>query len=220
MSEKVIDRVFQYIEHEGIPHTRFEKAIGLSNGYLNTQRKRSADLGEGVLNKIIDNCLNMNIEWLITGRGEMIKKSTNQVSQIIKASDSNVGIPLVRIEAFGGFGNSVFSIEEKDIQARYVVPDFEDSDFMIRVKGNSMSPKYNSGDVAACKILRQRSFIQWNKTHVIGTHEQGILIKRLKKGPDSSIVTAVSDNTDYEPFDIPWTEITGIALVIGVIRLE
>ena len=70
-----------YLKEKGVPHTRFEKEIGLSNGYLKTQEKRSSDLGEGIITKIIDNCLDMNIEWLITGRGPMFKSQKEYNSQ-------------------------------------------------------------------------------------------------------------------------------------------
>lgn len=69
---KIINRIYQYIDYRGIKPTRFEKQLGLSNGYLGTQLKRNADLGESVINKIIDNCLDLNSEWLITGRGNML----------------------------------------------------------------------------------------------------------------------------------------------------
>ena len=70
---KAIERFYQYLDTKNIKPTRFEKEIGLSNGYLGTQLKRNADLGEGVMIKIIDNCLELNPEWLLTGKGEMLK---------------------------------------------------------------------------------------------------------------------------------------------------
>jgi len=70
-----------YLKEKGVPHTRFEKEIGLSNGYLKTQEKRNSDLGEGIITKIIDNCLDMNIEWLITGRGPMFKSQKEYNNQ-------------------------------------------------------------------------------------------------------------------------------------------
>jgi cell division protein FtsB len=73
MKSKIINRVFQYLDYKGIPHTRFEKEVGFSNGYLNTQLKRCADLGESAIRKIIDYCLDLNEVWLITGKGEMLK---------------------------------------------------------------------------------------------------------------------------------------------------
>ncbi len=120
------------------------------------------------------------------------------------------GVPLLPAEAFGGYGGEAVSIKDGDIKDRYVIPDFVDVDFMIRVKGNSMYPKYNSGDVVACRMIKGR-FYQWNKVHVLATREQGVLIKRLKKGPSADVLVAVSDNKDYDPFEIP---------VDGVIRLE
>jgi len=70
---KAIHRVFQYLELNNIPPTRFEKEIGIGNGYLKKQLTRNADLGETILNKIIDNCLSMNAIWLLRGEGEMLK---------------------------------------------------------------------------------------------------------------------------------------------------
>lgn len=71
---KSIERVFQYLDYKGIKHTRAEKDWGLSNGYLGAQLKRKSDLGEGVIKKIIDNCLDMSLEWLLFGHGNMIKR--------------------------------------------------------------------------------------------------------------------------------------------------
>ena len=170
-----------------------------------------------VLQKILSTFDDIDADWLIHGKGDMLKVTEKP----IESKDRN-GIPLVSIHAIGGFGNNSFSIKEKDVKAYYVVPKFQGCkvDFMIEVAGSSMYPKYNSGDIVACTIIKESQFIQWNKVHVIGTKEQGILIKRLKKGAKSNFITAISDNKDYDPFDIPENEITGIALVIGVIRLE
>jgi len=131
-------------------------------------------------------------------------------------------IPLVDLKASAGWGGSSWAITEQDVKAQYVIPKFQDKkvDFMIEVYGSSMYPKYNSGDIIACKIIKQDSFIQWNKVHVIATKDQGILVKRLKKSEDPLLLLCHSDNKDYEPFLIPREEIEGIALVIGVIRLE
>jgi repressor LexA len=130
------------------------------------------------------------------------------------------GIALIPTEAFAGFGGGIVSIAESDIKDRYVVPEFIDADFMIRIKGSSMYPKYNSGDVVACKMITNSKFIQWNKVHVISTREQGVLIKRLRKSDDKTKLLAISDNTSYDPFEIPKDEIINIAIVTGVIRLE
>lgn len=131
-------------------------------------------------------------------------------------------IPLVTETAVAGFGNCDFAIAEQDVKDYYVIPKFRYSrvDFMIEVSGLSMHPHFNPGDIIACTILTDRKFLQWNKCHVIATREQGILVKRLMPSKQKNCLTAISDNKDYPPFDIPLDEITGIALVVGSVSLE
>jgi hypothetical protein len=56
--------------------------------------------------------------------------------------------------------------------------------------------------------------------YVIGTREQGMLVKRVKESKQKDCITAAADNPKYAPFDIPKDEIIGIALVVGVVRME
>lgn len=131
------------------------------------------------------------------------------------------GIPLIPIDAMAGFGVGEMSVMEYEV-SRYVVPEFEELhvEFMIRVKGSSMQPKYSSGDLVACKrLILNDIFFQWNKVYVLDT-EQGALIKRVKKGKDQSHILLVSDNAAYDPFELSIEKVRAIAIVLGVIRLE
>lgn len=191
----------------------FCNTIGVNPTIVHNIIKGRNKPGFDLLSKIILSFDNINAEWLMTGNGPVFKPK-------VLAVQSNTGIPLVSTEAVAGFGTSEFAIKDEDIQNRYLVPDFNGIDFMIRVKGSSMYPKYSSGDIIACRILKDSKFIQWNKCYVLATREQGLLVKRIKKGLTSDTIIAVSDNKEYDPFEIPTNEITGIAIVIGVIRLE
>ena len=81
MEEKIIVRLFHFLKEIKVPHTRFEKEIGLSNGYLKTQLRRNADLGETVIRKIVDNSLSLNLDWLLTGRGEMFRSELSSIQR-------------------------------------------------------------------------------------------------------------------------------------------
>lgn len=149
-------------------------------------------------------------------------KSKNLGQDINESRTSERSYPLVEGTAIGGVWNNKIAIEERDVKDYYVIPKFQNKkvDFMIEVEGSSMYPKYSSGDVVACRIIREQNFIQWNKTHVVATKNQGIIIKRIKKGNCEDNLLMVSDNKDYDPFYVPVDEIEGVALVVGVIRLE
>lgn len=131
----------------------------------------------------------------------------------------NEGIPLIPLDAMAGAALGELQIMEYECE-RYVVPMFRGAEYLIPVKGDSMQPKYTSGDVVACKNIPLNDlFFEWNRPYVIDT-KLGAMIKRIRKGKDDDHVLVVSENTDYEPFELHKSQINAVALVVGVIRLE
>ena len=233
-----IERLLKYIDYQGDTKYKFYKKTGLSNGFLDKNRNIGSDKCE----IISVHYPNLNLDWLITGKGEMLKpnieemlsnktiektiafseetKSIKNAINLLNEPKSEYGIPLIPIEAMAGFGTGGVQVMDYDTE-RYVVPEFTELnvDFMLRVKGSSMYPKYNSGDLVACKkLVLNDIFFQWNKVYVLDT-DQGALIKRIKKGSDDHL-QIVSDNPSYEPYELHLSKIHAIAIVLGVIRLE
>lgn len=209
------ERISQFIENKGVTPYKFCKDVGFSMGYLD---KRGA-IGTDKYLKIIEHYPELNPEWLLTGKGEMLK---NEVARAIP-TDSSKGIPILPSEAFAGIGDkNIQGVNFDTIEERYVIPLFDGIkiDFMIPVRGSSMYPKYSSGDVVACRLVHELLFVQWNKVYVIDSISQGIIMKRLLKGDSPEHVICKSDNSEYADFNVPMSEIRSIALVVGVIRLE
>lgn len=211
-------RILQYLDYKGISKYECYQKTGMSRSVLSQKNGMTED---NIL-KFLAQYPEVSSEWLLTGNGEMLKEEVNSGLVRQAAQGSDKAIPLVALSAVAGFGNANFAITEADVKEYYVVPKFKycHVDFMIEISGSSMYPKYNSGDVVACTIIHEDTFIQWNKCHIIATREQGILCKRLRQSEQQGYITAISDNKEYPPFDIPVSQITGIALVCGVIRLE
>ncbi|MDR2914243.1 MAG: peptidase S24 [Tannerella sp.] len=238
------DKILQFLEKQGISKTDFCEKTGIS--YANMKGKGLySEIGGTQIGKILSYYSNLSPEWLLTGRGEMLretkctksektelspipqatdnktKDSNNKVSTQEKAikSYTSEGIPLIPISAMAGFGPGEVQVMEYECE-RYVVPMFKDAEFLIQVKGSSMVPKYSSGDVVACKKIPLNDlFFQWNKVYVLDTI-QGALVKRVKKGTDNDHILIVSDNQQYEPFELHKNQIHSVAIVVGVIRLE
>jgi hypothetical protein bfra3_16308 len=205
---------------------QFSKEIGISQPRIN--RLFSIDTRSGkyplvsfeIVQAIINKFVNINAEWLLTGEGEMLKSDNN--TPAVAEPQLPLGVPMLPFDAFAGIGTDVEGVNLDTIEERYVVPLFNGMkmDFMISVRGSSMYPKYNSGDVVACRMVQELLFVQWNKVYVLDTISQGVIIKRLKKSDKEGFVICKSDNEQYEPFEIPMSDIRTIALVVGVIRLE
>ncbi|MCO5254181.1 MAG: hypothetical protein M9892_07460 [Bacteroidetes bacterium] len=211
-----LERIKEFIDYKGISIKKFEEIIGYSNGAFASQLKRKRSIGVDKLENILSFFPEINPNWLITGEGNMLlSESENGLG-----GATRTGIPLVGVEAVAGFGNESFAISQSDVLGNYAVPEFASADFMLPITGDSMEPLYKKGDIIACKILHDATFLQWNKPHILATKEQGLLCKRLKPSAKPQHYLAVSENKEYDPFDIPKNQITGIALIIGLIRLE
>lgn len=216
----MISRLAQFIEFQNISVRAFEKKISASDGMIRRAIGNNTDIQSKWITNIAENYPDLNIDWLITGHGTMLTKDNYPQIKKTSAFESTPedGIPLIPTSGFAGFGQ--ISFQDLQIEHYYDVPEFKQADFLMRIKGNSMYPKYSSGDIIACTIVAETLFFQWNKIYAIYTKSQGVLVKRVKKSSIKDCITLVSDNQQYDPFDVPVTDIGKIALIIGVIRVE
>lgn len=192
---------------------QFASLLGITPQGLSTWIKRESFDIELIFSK----CEGISAQWLLTGNGEMLKDDKREVAH--QTENPKEGIPLIPFSAMAGALTGEQSALEYECE-RYVVPAFHNADFLMPVKGNSMTPTYISGDIVACQRVPMTDiFFQWNKPYVLDT-AQGAIIKRIKPGSDKDHVLIVSDNKEYDPFELPYKDIYAVALVIGLIRLE
>lgn len=250
MQEKsfIKQNILQFIDYKGISKYKFYQETGITRGVLD----QNNGMSEENTTKFLACYPEVNVEWLLTGKGSMLKEEKKEVQQPknknnysledlksiargelkvpkhqeqtreVQAFSSPKGVPLLPFDAFAGIGTDIEGINFDVIEERYVIPLFDGIkvDFMIPVRGSSMYPKYNSGDVVACRLVKDILFFQWNKVYVLDTQSQGVIMKRVKKSSEEGCITCVSENSNYDPFDIPMEDVRNIALVVGVIRLE
>lgn len=216
-NQNVKNRLISFIKYLGIGQGKFEKECGLGNGYVNNIR---VSITPNKLQSISLRYPELNQAWLLTGEGEMLKGETSHEPQ----QDGGLphSLPLIPISVVAGFsGTDNGGITLNDCTL-YDVPEFAQAkaDFLIRVSGSSMYPKYSSGDVLACRKIDEITFVQWGKVYVIDSR-QGQMVKRLMpaEGDDDNLM-CVSDNDKYPPFKLSKSEIRSLSIVVGVIRME
>lgn len=220
------ERVLQIAKHHSISYETFFEKIGMTYGNFKGKAKNTPLNSDAIAN-ILSIYSDIDANWLLTGEGSMIidtevvadtySGDNNEIIGIATPSDN--GIPLIPIDAMAGFMTGDFAgVMEYECE-RYSVPLFRGAEFLISVKGSSMQPKYNSGDLVACVKIPLDTFFLWHKVYVIDT-EQGVLIKRVERTPDDDYILLVSDNPAYPPVELHKSYIRSLASVIGVIRLE
>lgn len=207
-------RLKEYIDKKGISISAFEKSIGMSNASFGKSLKNNGAIGSDKLENILRIYPDINTEWLLTGKGSMLKiESNSSITKKIENEETRPRIPYTA--AAGSLTVAMDGVTNNHCEQLPIIKAFARYDFTILAYGDSMLPEYKSGDELACLYVRDTSFIQWGQVHVIDT-AQGILVKRIFDGDDSIICR--SDNPNFPEFRIDKSEFYNVALVIGMIR--
>lgn len=217
MENTVKERLIEFLKFKGVSKSEFGERIGVSNAYVTSIRK---SIQPDKIQAIALNYPELNTAWLLTGEGEMLKATQSNATVSKKPTGS---LPLIPIEAVAGFpGDDETGVKLVDCE-QYHVPEFvaKGAQFLIRVSGSSMYPKYSNGDILACRKIDSVTFFQWGKVYVLDTN-QGALVKRLfeDKENQNNVVCHSDNHENYPNFKIPKSEIRSLSIVLGVIRLE
>lgn len=200
----------------GLTQEDLANYLGVGKAFISQVETGRSSLSEVKYSMILNNPRGWDTSMLQ-------RRNTSEVTHLppfIKNGETpQKGIPLIPIEAVAGVlsGNSIAVMDYEC--ALYDIPMFRGAEFLIQISGDSMQPKYYSGDIVACKRLPIDTFFQWNKVYVIDS-EQGVIIKRVRPGRDDKHIILVSENEVYAPFELPLEKVYSIALVVGVVRAE
>lgn len=223
-------RIEFLINELGISAKQFADKLSTSGSRISNITTGRNKPDSEILSSIAKKFTNVNSHWLLTGEGEMLKQSKpyNDTQLTTIASEpapkygntKNKGIPLIPIDALAGLGNGDgLTVHDFEVEEWYNVPDLKKADFMIRVKGDSMTPRYKAGDIVGCLRQNKGGFIQWNEIYVLDT-TQGVLLKRIRKGRSISTWILHSENPDYDDIEIDSDEVRHFSLVLGGVVLE
>lgn len=220
----------------------FESQAGITQGVLSNAIKKNSDISSINLSKIIDTYSEFDAHWLLTGEGDMMRAPevpTEQTSPVNNSheceskelelpstdefeyvnNDNEGKIPIVHELSFA----TIDPDEPSTIKADeyYYIKEFRNADFMMRVTGDSMYPRYKPGDLIACRNIRYTNFYQWGKVYALLTCHQGIIIGRVYEHHQYKIFIRVkSDNPSYPEWEIPIDEVARAAIIIGSISLD
>ena len=211
--------ILLYLAKKGVSLYKFYKDSGVTRGIL----QQNNAISEDNITRFLAYAPDVSVEWLITGRGEMLstmqeKKQENSdlVEKIPEVSyNSAIGKPYYDVDFLGGFNeivNSQVSIPTNNI----VIQGFEKADFWCNVTGHSMEPKINHGDIIALHKCTLED-IQYGEIYAV-VLDTLRTIKILRRSPDPKKLRFVPINTtDYDEQEYPIERIMNVYEVIGSI---
>ena len=212
MERTVKQRIIEFIKYKGIGQTKFEKAVGLSNGYLN--QLRHAPSYEKI-QMIIGAFPDLNEVWLLTGEGEMLKSEAQQSASLPARTEKSRIRYWVDVDATAG-GLTMFDDNPMSKCIEMSIPEFGDCTDAVNLYGDSMFPLFKSGQIIILKEWAE-SFIDFGNVYLVITKSGNRMVKYLRKGSDAAHVLCVSENPAFDPFEILIDDILKLYIVKGSI---
>lgn len=175
------------------------------------------------LSRIAD-CATLNIdsEWLLTGKGEMQR---HQIEIIHNPPYRDVGrgiIPVYDINAAANLQTIFANENAQHLLGEIKIPNAPDCDGAIYVRGDSMYPLIKSGDLVAYKELNSIESVISGEMFVVDFQINGddfLVVKYVQKEDDNYNLRLVSYNQHHKDIVIPRNAVRAIALVKIISRI-
>lgn len=170
----------------------------------------------------------INIEWLLTGKGNMIK-SDNTKEENLRIihnpvySDKLIEDQEVFLYDIYAAANlkTLFLNKDQNILGKISIPNIPACDGAVYINGDSMYPLLKSGDIIAYKEIKSIENIIYGEMYLISFDMDGdefLTVKYINKSDVDGYIKLVSYNSHHDPKDIPLKSINALGLVKLSIR--
>jgi len=88
---KILPRIKQLAEHEGITIGALERIIGASKGVLSRAISNGTDIQSKWLQAIVENYPQYSAQWLLTGVGDMLSNKSLEIPRELTETDPAIG---------------------------------------------------------------------------------------------------------------------------------
>ncbi|WP_315543945.1 S24 family peptidase [Capnocytophaga leadbetteri] len=228
----IVERIRQIIDYKKISTRQFCIEVGVANGFLDKVK----DVGSEKLLKILNTYPELSPEWLLTGKGDMLKPEHENQSQEVtiikgnrKTRDAIIDIqeiPLYDLDATTGLSAFFKGDKKASIIDTIKIPNAPRCDGAFGVVGDSMVPLLRSGDTILYKeVPLNIDYIMFGEMYVLsydlGDWEEVIAVKYIHKSKrGKNYIKLVSENPNHADKDIPFASIKALALVKVTIRFN
>lgn len=220
------DRVLQFIEHKGISKSVFLSETCIKRGFLDKD-KLSASVSDILLEKIIKTYPEIDLIWLITGKGNMLRKGlvceAESGSGFDLQNDNEYSpVPVYTLDAITNSKHPVYN-GPKDAESTLLIPHMPNCDAALYIHTDTMYPILRTGDIVCYKRISDINNIYWGEMYVMDIlreeDENYLTLKYIHQSDmGDEYISLRSHNPIYPPQDILKRNIKRMGLVKVCIR--
>ena len=203
--------------------TELATLLGVSKSTLSNWMSRDSIDYDRVFSK----CEHINIDWLLTGRGSMLKtESTPPMGEQIAVEEGEIlpevnyeykGAPYYNVDFIGGFD---LVLNDQTRNPDYYInfaPYNKEGVIWCNITGHSMEPELNNGDFIAMKEMHDSiEYLPYGEIYGIVTDSYRT-VKRIRMADRNGFVRLIPTNKspEYGVQEIPVSMIRKVYAVLG-----
>lgn len=207
MGETVKERLLSFIDYSKLNKAKFAEKAGLSASFVNNIYR---SIHPDSVAKIRIAFPELNIDWLLHGKGEMLNKPKGE-EEIEKEGMIPV-LPLALV------GMAITPELAKLKNCEKIFCPIESAEFAIKMAGSEMFPIIPDG---AYIILKERDInepINYGKVYVLDT-PNGTIVRFLYPSEKEDSIMCVSAADTFPTFDVKKTRVSGMYQAMAVIQV-
>lgn len=225
---RIKQNTISLIENEKINLTRSNKQLLIERLGVNPQW-----LEEGTGDIIIGRTqIPQEIPTLTPAQQNVVKHGSRAASQpaiyttsspgcTISSSPENTGVPYYDKPVTGSILESFSDMDNLEPEYYINIAPLNSCSFYRPVYGESMSPRYNPGDIIACEKIHNKKMIMYGEVYLCMIKSDADYyetIKVLRKNPNPAMITLKPLNSDYDEMTIPLDNIVQLFIIRGKIE--
>ena len=198
--------------------------LGIGKAALSMIETGKAGLSTRNKNILVQD-LNVNPDWIETGKGRMFNAEPNCTPYLHRTDKSLPlqSVPLYSIEGTAGLV-PIFAEESTAKAVNFIhIPNLPKCDGAIYVMGDSMYPLLKSGDIVLYKQLNDVRDVFWGDMYLLSIDidgEEYITVKYVQKSEHEGYIKLVSQNQHHADKEVEMSRIRAIALIKASIRMH
>ena len=215
----VVDRVRYLIKLMRKTQAQFGQLINVDASNMSKFLSGRIPITDGFMNRIVVN-MGVSKQWLATGEGVPFPKGTDPESV---ASGALVGFgkgaPVYDVDVTAGFGELSRMFTQDRIIGTLDLPAINPSYPVVRVSGDSMSPKIGNGSFVSIRPVSLDSPIFWGQPYVVVLDDYRV-VKVIKKHDDPTKIVLHSYNPEFDDMEIKLESVRQLFMIDTVLNYD
>lgn len=221
-------RIIQARNYAKLTQEDLSNSLKIGKRTLADYEKGTSEPKASTIINIAEIC-NINVYWLLTGKGNMLNKEKEILPTVCECSADDNSIDLISLNyypdivAAAGYGGindfdiqpcQVMKLDKLFLEDVLNIKHFDNID-VIRVVGDSMEPFIFDGEV----VLIERNNEAKNGETIIANINGHVYIKKFSTDPFGRWIKLISDNGRYGEINLEGDQLEFFS-IIGIVRAK